>query len=128
MSYTSKDIKNIVAEILENKKDKGGVKSLYFVGCGGSLGALYPAKTFMEKECSNIKSALINSNEFVHSTPKDFGENSIICLSCHKGNTPETIAAAKLVFFISFSLSSVGVGGSTYSDVRYFMPIAAVVA
>ena len=70
MSYTSKDIKNIVAEILENKKDKGGVKSLYFVGCGGSLGALYPAKTFMEKECSNIKSALINSNEFVHSTPK----------------------------------------------------------
>ena len=36
MSYTSKDIKNIVAEILENKKDKGGVKSLYFVGCGGS--------------------------------------------------------------------------------------------
>ena len=44
MSYTSKDIKNIVAEILENKKDKGGVKSLYFVGCGGSLGALYPAK------------------------------------------------------------------------------------
>ena len=50
----------------------------------------------MEKECSNIKSALINSNEFVHSTPKDFGENSIICLSCHKGNTPETIAAAKL--------------------------------
>ena len=49
MSYTSKDIKNIVAEILENKKDKGGVKSLYFVGCGGSLGALYPAKTFMRK-------------------------------------------------------------------------------
>ena len=67
---------------------------------GGVLGFLCwnwnPAKTFMEKECSNIKSALINSNEFVHSTPKDFGENSIICLSCHKGNTPETIAAAKL--------------------------------
>lgn len=81
MSYTSKDIKNIVAEILENKKDKGGVKSLYFVGCGGSLGALYPAKTFMEKECSNIKSALINSNEFVHSTPKEFLERirSSVC-------------------------------------------------
>lgn len=80
MSYTSKDIKNIVAEILENKKDKGGVKSLYFVGCGGSLGALYPAKTFMEKECSNIKSALINSNEFVHSTPKILGKiRSSVC-------------------------------------------------
>ena len=75
MSYTSKDIKNIVAEILENKKDKGGVKSLYFVGCGGSLGALYPAKTFMEKECSNIKSrAEVNKaiNLFYGSTNKRF--------------------------------------------------------
>ena len=38
----------------------------------------------------------MSSNEFVHSTPRDFGKNSIICLACHKGNTPETIAAAKL--------------------------------
>ena len=96
MAYFGADIKNIIAEILEAKKSKGGVKNLYFVGCGGSLGALYPAKTFMEKECAFIKSAWINSNEFVHSTPRDFGENSIICLACHKGNTPETIEAAKL--------------------------------
>ena len=96
MSYKSTDIKNILAEILEKKKAGGGVKSLYFVGCGGSLGAMYPAKTFMENESADIKSALINSNEFIHSTPKDFGENAIICLACHKGNTPETIAAAKL--------------------------------
>ena len=96
MAYFGAYIKNIIAEILEAKKSKGGVKNLYFVGCGGSLGALYPAKTFMEKECASIKSAWINSNEFVHSTPRDFGENSIICLACHKGNTPETIEAAKL--------------------------------
>ena len=96
MAYFGADIKNIIAEILEAKKSKGGVKNLYFVGCGGSLGALYPGKTFMEKECASIKSAWINSNEFVHSTPRDFGENSIICLACHKGNTPETIEAAKL--------------------------------
>ena len=37
MSYTSKDIKNIVAEILENKKDKGGVKSLYLLVVEGLL-------------------------------------------------------------------------------------------
>lgn len=96
MTYKSTDIKNIIAEILESRKDIGGVKSLYYVGCGGSWGALYPAKTFMERECANLKCALISSNEFVHSTPKDFGKNSILCLSCHKGNTPETIAAAKL--------------------------------
>ena len=63
MAYFGADIKNIIAEILEAKKSKGGVKNLYFVGCGGSLGALYPAKTFMEKECASIKSAWINSNE-----------------------------------------------------------------
>ncbi|HEX3038070.1 MAG TPA: SIS domain-containing protein [Oscillospiraceae bacterium] len=96
MVNTSKDIKNIIAEIIENKKDEGGVKSLYFVGCGGSLGAFYPAKTFMETESLTLRSAMINSNEFLHSTPRDFGKNSIICLACHKGNTPETIAAAKL--------------------------------
>lgn len=96
MTYKSTDIKNIIAEILESRKDIGSVKSLYYVGCGGSWGALYPAKTFMERECANLKCALISSNEFVHSTPKDFGKNSILCLSCHKGNTPETIAAAKL--------------------------------
>lgn len=96
MVYSGADIKNIISEILEAKNAKGGVKSLYFVGCGGSLGALYPARTFMEKECASIKSAWINSSEFVHSTPKDFGENSIILLACHKGNTLETIEAAKL--------------------------------
>ena len=72
------------------------IKNIYFVGCGGSLGALYPAKTFVERESQVLRSAWINSNEFVHSTPKDFGENSIICLACHKGNTPETIKAARL--------------------------------
>ena len=96
MHYKYTDIKAIVAEILENKKDDGGVKNIYFVGCGGSLGALYPAKTFMERESLTLKSGWVSSNEFVHSTPRDFGKNSIICLACHKGNTPETIAAAKL--------------------------------
>lgn len=88
MHYKYTDIKAIVAEILENKKDDGGVKNIYFVGCGGSLGALYPAKTFMERESLTLKSGWVSSNEFVHSTPRDFGKNSIICLACHKGNTP----------------------------------------
>ena len=96
MHYKYTDIKAIVAEILENKKDERGVKNIYFVGCGGSLGALYTAKTFMERESLTLKSGWVSSNEFVHSTPRDFGKNSIICLACHKGNTPETIAAAKL--------------------------------
>ncbi len=96
MKYKHTDIGHIIEEILEKKRPEGGIQSLYFVGCGGSLGALYPAAKFMERESGSIKCALINSSEFINATPKDFGRNSIICLSCHKGNTPETIAAAKL--------------------------------
>ena len=44
MGYLAKDIKGILTQILENKRDKGGIKNIYFVGCGGSLGALYPGK------------------------------------------------------------------------------------
>ena len=35
MHYKYTDIKAIIAEILEAKKEDGGVKNLYFVGCGG---------------------------------------------------------------------------------------------
>lgn len=96
MNSQAHQIKQAIAEILDKKAEKGGVKQLYFVGCGGSLGALYPAKVFVERESEGIKTAWTSSNEFVHSTPKDFGEQSIIVLACHKGNTPETIAAARL--------------------------------
>lgn len=96
MQCQPNQIKAIIEAILEDKKGKEGVKSIYFVGCGGSLGALYPAKTFVEQESTTIRSAWISSNEFNHSTPRDFGENSILLLACHKGNTPETIAAARL--------------------------------
>ena len=96
MVKQAEQIREITAKIFEDKKEAGGVKSLYYVGCGGSFGALVPAANFMQRESTVLRNAVISSNEFLHSTPKDFGPNSIICLSCHKGNTPETIAAAKL--------------------------------
>lgn len=96
MAYNYRDIPQIVREILAAKAEDGGVRNVYFVGCGGSLGALYPAKVFVERESLGLKTGWINSNEFVHSTPKDFGKNSVLCVACHAGNTPETVAAAKL--------------------------------
>lgn len=96
MMYRSTDIKEIIGEILAKKQPDGGVDSVFYVGCGGSLGVMYPAKFFLERESLSLRTGWINSNEFVHSTPKTFGKNSIICLACHGGNTPETIAAARL--------------------------------
>ena len=49
MFYTSANMRDIIGEILAAKKEQGGVKSLYFVGCGGSLGALLGMRVFHHK-------------------------------------------------------------------------------
>jgi fructoselysine 6-phosphate deglycase len=90
------EIKNIIEEIVAGKKEDGGVKQVYYVACGGSYGAFYPAKTFLETEAKEIRVGLYNSNEFVHNTPKVFGKNSILVVASHKGNTPETVKAAEI--------------------------------
>lgn len=89
-------IKEIIEDIVESKKEHGGIKEVYYVACGGSLGAFYPAKIFLESEAVGIKVGWHNSNEFVHNLPKGFGENSILIVASHKGNTSETVKAAEL--------------------------------
>lgn len=90
------NIKELVQEIVAAKKDKGGIKQVYFVGCGGSYGAFVPAKTFMELEAKEIRTGIFNSGEFINSIPTAFGENTVLVVASHKGNTPETVEAAKL--------------------------------
>ncbi|OBA06209.1 phosphosugar isomerase [Paenibacillus polymyxa] len=90
------EIKKIIEEIVVNKQEAGGIKQVYYVACGGSYGAFYPAKTFLEKEAKEVKVGLYTSNEFVHNTPRAFGENSVLVVASHKGNTPETVKAAEL--------------------------------
>ena len=90
------DTKKIVEEIIENKAEDGGIQQVYFVACGGSLGAFFSANHFMQSEAKKLKSAAINSNEFVHDTPAAVGVNSVVILCSHAGNTPETVKAAEL--------------------------------
>lgn len=90
------EIKEIIEKIVSDKKDVGGIKQVYYAACGGSYGAFYPAKTFLETEATEIKVGLYNSNEFVHNTPRAFGENSVLVVASHKGNTPETVKAAEI--------------------------------
>lgn len=89
-------VKEIAAEIVEKKKEAGGVREVYFVGCGGSLGGFYPAKVFLETEAASIRTGWYNSNEFVHNTPRILGENSVVITASHRGDTPETVKAAEL--------------------------------
>lgn len=90
------EIKKIVEELKKNKEAVGGIKQVYFVACGGSLAAYHPAKIFLENEATELRVGYVNSSEFLNSTPKAFGKNSILIVTSHRGNTPETVACAKM--------------------------------
>lgn len=86
-----KQVKEIVDSILA----KGPVKTVYFVGCGGSLAGFFPAKYFLSCEAKTLKVGYINSNEFVYATPKEVDESCVVILASQRGNTPETVEACK---------------------------------
>lgn len=90
------DIRQIIASILESKKETGGITEIVFSACGGSLGAFYPAKTMIEMEARNLKTGFYNANEFCHSVPSWFGKNTLMVVASHRGNTPETVRSAKI--------------------------------
>ena len=87
--------KDIVSEIVTKKSKEGGVKEVFFVACGGSLTAFYASKFFLESQTVGLKVGYCTSNEFVHVPPSSLGKNSVVVLASHRGNTPETIEAAK---------------------------------
>lgn len=89
-------VQEIITSITTKKKETGGINSVYFIACGGSLTAFYPAKYFLDSEAKKLRVGYYTSNEFVHVTPKALNKNSVAVLTSHRGNTPETIQAAKL--------------------------------
>ncbi|WP_413301015.1 SIS domain-containing protein [Bacillus sp. 1P10SD] len=89
------EIKSIISEIKQKVDVAGGLKTVYFVACGGSQAAIYPAKYLLQSEGKNIATAIYNSNEFVHATPAALNEQSI-CIICSLNATPETVEAVKL--------------------------------
>lgn len=88
--------KEIVKSIVSRMENIGGVKQVYLIACGGSFASYYPAKYFLQSEATALKVEHYSSNEFVHAAPKALGENSIVILTSHAGNTPETVAAAEM--------------------------------
>ncbi|SUG53351.1 putative phosphosugar isomerase [Salmonella enterica subsp. diarizonae] len=56
----------------------------------------YPAKAFLEKEAKALTVGLYNSGEFINNPPVALGENAVVVVASHKGNTPETIEAAEI--------------------------------
>jgi fructoselysine 6-phosphate deglycase len=88
------EIKDIIAEIKKKMDAAGGLKTVYFVACGGSLAAIYPTKFLIQSEAKNIATAMYSSNEFNYATPEGLN-NRCICIICSLKATDETVRAVE---------------------------------
>ncbi len=52
-------------------------------------------RDFLDSEATKLHVGMYTANEFVYATPKTLGENSLVIVCSHGGNTPESVAAAK---------------------------------
>lgn len=89
------NIKEIISDIKNKMDSNGGLKSVYFVGCGGSMAAISLAKYMLDSEAKSIGTKIYNSDEFVNATPKSVDEHCI-CIICSLKATAETVEAVKV--------------------------------
>lgn len=85
--------KKVIESIL---KEKQVIRQVYWVACGGSVIDLYPAHFMMNAESGTVESGCYTAKEFVLSTPKKLGANSLVVLCSHSGGTQETLEAGVL--------------------------------
>ncbi len=91
------NVKEVAAKAIAARQKFGGINKICYVGCGGSLAALYPAKYLLEKESKALyRVGFYTANEFVQATPAFIDRNTLVIGSSHEGKTPETVAALKL--------------------------------
>lgn len=103
------EVMNRVKE--EFAKREGGLQTVIFVACGGSLASSYPARYLLNAEARNLRIAGYNSNEFVYATPKAVGSNALVICTSTKA-TAETVEAVKT----ANKLGAVTVGLTGYDD------------
>ena len=88
------EVKNMIAEIKQKMEERGGLKHVYFVACGGSKAAIFPGLYLLQKKKKTFSATTYTSNEFVHATPKELDERCLAVI-CSLKATPETVEAVK---------------------------------
>ena len=81
-------VKQVLAE-------RGQVRQVYWVACGGSVIDLYPAHCLLGATSTSIESGIFTAAEFNTFPPAKLGEGSLVVTCSHSGGTPETLAACK---------------------------------
>lgn len=88
------EVKNIIKDIKSKLTERGGLKHVYFVACGGSKAAIFPGLYLLQSEAKTFSATTYTSNEFVHALPKELDERCIAII-CSLKATPETVEAVK---------------------------------
>lgn len=88
------EVKAIIAEIKEKMAERGGLKHVFFVACGGSKAAIFPGLYLLQSEAKNFGATTYTSNEFVHATPKELDDRCVAVI-CSLKATPETVKAVE---------------------------------
>ena len=89
------EVKEVVSQLKACFEKRNGMKSIFFVACGGSLAASYPARYMLEMESLSLRVYGINSGEFVTSLPASVNESALVIAISTKA-TPETVEALAL--------------------------------
>ena len=105
--------KSAIKDILE---EKGDIKQVYWVACGGSLIDLYPAHFMLNAESTTVESGWYTSAEFILFPPKKLGKNSLVVMCSHSGNTQESVDAAILSKEAGASVITLTDGKGSKSD------------
>ncbi len=84
----------IAGRLLDKAKAGGGLRRVYCVACGGSLGGLYPLDYLIRTETKSLFVTSVTANEFVHATPAGVDANALVVVMSMAGTTPETVRAA----------------------------------
>lgn len=90
-------MKEIVSNIVISQVEKGGVKYVYYVVCGGFYVVFYLVKVFLEKEVKVLIVGLYNSGEFINNLLVVLGENVVVVVVFYKGNMLEIIKVVEIV-------------------------------
>ena len=85
------DVKSMINEITSKKE----INNISFTGCGGSLACFFAPHYYVTHESKKLTTVYENANEFANDTPANVGENSIVVCASRRGDTRQTVAAAK---------------------------------
>ena len=85
--------RELIDEVLS---DKGTIRQVYWVACGGSMIDMIPASYLINSTSTQIVSAFYTAREFCLMPPAKLGAESLVVTCSHSGNTPENYDAATL--------------------------------